>query len=141
MKEELLQIRTKAMEQIEAAKGTEALNEIRVSLLGKKGEMTAILKGMKDVSPEDRPKVGQMVNETREAIENKLAEAKKRLDEAEMKARLEKETIDVTLPAKRPLRPPCQVPTGAPLARHPRARPAPVFALIIECRFGGQLFI
>ena len=50
------------------------LNEIRVNYLGKKGQLTAVLKGMKDVAPEDRPKVGQMVNETREEIEKILEE-------------------------------------------------------------------
>ena len=56
----------------------EKLNDVRVKFLGKKGELTAVLKGMKDVAPEDRPKVGQMVNETRAAIEAVLEEIKKR---------------------------------------------------------------
>lgn len=101
MKDKLLEIQKKALEQIENAKELNALNDVRVSILGKKGEMTAILKGMKDVAPEDRPKVGQMVNETREAIEAKLAEAKATLEKKEMEARLSMETIDVTLPAKK----------------------------------------
>ena len=50
------------------------LNDVRVAFLGKKGELTAVLKGMKDVAPEDRPKVGQMVNDTRKAIEEKMEE-------------------------------------------------------------------
>lgn len=101
MKDKLLEIQKKALEQIENAKELNSLNDVRVSILGKKGEMTAILKGMKDVAPEDRPKVGQMVNETREAIEAKLAEAKAALEKKEMEARLSMETIDVTLPAKK----------------------------------------
>ncbi|MCR5545592.1 MAG: phenylalanine--tRNA ligase subunit alpha [Lachnospiraceae bacterium] len=101
MKDKLLEIQKKALEQIENAQELGSLNDVRVSILGKKGEMTAILKGMKDVSPEDRPKVGQMVNETREAIEAKLLEAKQNLEKKEMEARLAKETIDVTLPAKK----------------------------------------
>ncbi|MCR5397574.1 MAG: phenylalanine--tRNA ligase subunit alpha [Lachnospiraceae bacterium] len=101
MKDKLLEIQKKALDQIENAKELNALNDVRVSILGKKGEMTAILKGMKDVSPEDRPKVGQMVNETREAIEAKLLEAKQNLEKKEMEARLSMETIDVTLPAKK----------------------------------------
>ena len=80
MKDKLLEIQKKALEQIENAKELSALNDVRVSILGKKGEMTSILKGMKDVSPEDRPKVGQMVNETREIIEAKLQEAKEALE-------------------------------------------------------------
>ena len=101
MKDKLLEIQKKALEQIANAEELNALNDVRVSILGKKGEMTAILKGMKDVAPEDRPKVGQMVNETREAIEAKLAEAKATLEKKEMEARLSMETIDVTLPAKK----------------------------------------
>ncbi len=101
MKDKLLEIQKKALDQIENAKELNALNDVRVSILGKKGEMTAILKGMKDVSPEDRPKVGQMVNETREAIEAKLLEAKQNLEKKEMETRLSMETIDVTLPAKK----------------------------------------
>ena len=101
MKDKLLEIQKKALDQIENAKELNALNDVRVSILGKKGEMTAILKGMKDVAPEDRPKVGQMVNETREVIEAKLLEAKQNLEKKEMEARLSMETIDVTLPAKK----------------------------------------
>ncbi len=101
MKDKLLEIQKKALEQIENAKELSALNDVRVSILGKKGEMTSILKGMKDVSPEDRPKVGQMVNDTREIIEAKLAEAKEALEAKELELRLSAETIDVTLPAKK----------------------------------------
>ncbi len=100
MKEKLQKIREEAMRQMEEAKELSSLNDVRVSFLGKKGELTAVLKGMKDVSPEDRPMVGQLVNETREAIEKTLEEAKKKLEAAEMEKRLEKEVIDVTLPAK-----------------------------------------
>ena len=101
MKDKLLEIQKKALEQIENAKELSALNDVRVSILGKKGEMTNILKSMKDVSPEDRPKVGQMVNETREIIEAKLQEAKEALEAKELELRLSAETIDVTLPAKK----------------------------------------
>ena len=101
MKDKLLEIQKKALEQIENAKELNALNDVRVSILGKKGEMTNILKSMKDVSPEDRPKVGQMVNETREIIEAKLQEAKEALEAKELELRLSAETIDVTLPAKK----------------------------------------
>ena len=69
MKEKLEQIKAEALRQIEASDALEKLNEVRVNYLGKKGELTAVLKGMKDVAPEERPKVGQLVNETREEIE------------------------------------------------------------------------
>ena len=100
MKSKLQKIREEAVRQIEEAKELNALNDVRVSVLGKKGELTAVLKGMKDVKPEDRPMVGQLVNETREAIERTLEETKKKLESAELEHRLEKEVIDVTLPAK-----------------------------------------
>ena len=101
MKDKLQEITKRAMEQIEAADEMTALNDVRVAILGKKGELTAVLKSMKDVKPEDRPAVGQLVNETRSAIEEKLAEAKERLEGAEMELRLKSEVIDVTLPAKK----------------------------------------
>ena len=101
MKDKLQEITKRAMEQIEAADEMTALNDVRVAILGKKGELTAVLKSMKDVKPEDRPEVGQLVNETRSAIEEKLAEAKERLEGAEMELRLKSEVIDVTLPAKK----------------------------------------
>ena len=100
MKEKLQKIREEAVRQIEEAKELDALNDVRVSVLGKKGELTAVLKGMKDVKPEDRPMVDQLLNETREAIERTLEETKKKLESAELEHRLEKEVIDVTLPAK-----------------------------------------
>ena len=76
MKERLQNIKDEALKAIEAADMPEKLNDVRVKFLGKKGELTAVLKGMKDVAPEDRPKVGQMVNETRAAIEAVLEERK-----------------------------------------------------------------
>ena len=100
MKDKLKKIREEAVRQIEESKELNSLNDVRVAILGKKGELTAVLKGMKDVKPEDRPMVGQLVNETREAIEQKLEETKEKLERAEMEKRLEKEVIDVTLPAK-----------------------------------------
>ena len=82
MKERLQNIKDEALKAIEAADMPEKLNDVRVKFLGKKGELTAVLKGMKDVAPEDRPKVGQMVNETRAAIEAVLEENKEKMEEA-----------------------------------------------------------
>ena len=79
MKEKLQSIKEEAIRQIEASDVPEKLNEVRVKFLGKKGELTAVLKAMKDVAPEERPKVGQMVNETRAAIEELLEETKKNM--------------------------------------------------------------
>ena len=77
------------------------LQEIRVEFLGKKGALTEVLKSMKDVAPEDRPKVGALVNDARAAIEAKLDEVKEALAAKQQEAKLASETIDVTLPAKR----------------------------------------
>ena len=101
MKDKLKQIREKALASIENSEGLNGLNDVRVAFLGKKGELTAVLKGMKDVSPEERPLVGQMVNETRAAIEQKLEERKKKMEALELEHKLKKEVIDVTLPAKK----------------------------------------
>ena len=101
MKEKLQKIREDAIRQIEASGDLSKLNDVRVAVLGKKGELTAVLKSMKDVSPEERPLVGQIVNETRESIEKILDETKKKLEAAELDAKLRREVIDVTLPAKK----------------------------------------
>ncbi len=99
MKERLEAIKEKALAQIQAADTLEKLNEVRVNVLGKKGELTEVLKGMKDVAPEDRPKVGQMVNDTRAVIESSLEEVTKKLERAKREQAMKDEVIDVTLPA------------------------------------------
>ncbi len=101
MKEKLEQIKARAQKQMEEAKTLEVLNDVKVAFLGKKGELTAVLKSMKDVAPEDRPKVGQMVNEVRAELECALDSVKKRMEQAALEQRLKKEVIDVTLPAKK----------------------------------------
>ena len=101
MKEKLQQITEKALSQIKKVESLEKLNEIRVAILGKKGELTEVLKGMKDVPAEERPSVGQWVNEARNTIEEKLEQAKKELSAKLREAKLQAEVIDVTLPAKK----------------------------------------
>ncbi len=101
MKDKLEQIKKDAMAQIAGAEALEALNEVKVAFLGKKGELTAVLKSMKDVAPEDRPKVGQLVNETRAEIEKIIEEAQKKMETIKREAQLRNEVIDVTLPAKK----------------------------------------
>ncbi len=100
MKEKLQAIREDAIAKIEAAKDLEALNEIKVSILGKKGDLTQVLKGMKDVSPEDRPKVGQLVNDTRSAIEERLENVKRDIARKLREEKMKNEVIDVTLPGR-----------------------------------------
>ena len=101
MREKLEKIKEEALRQIEGSEALERLNEIRVAYLGKKGELTSVLKSMKDVAPEDRPKVGQMVNDARAVIEAKLEESKNSLARRIREEQLKAEVIDVTLPAKR----------------------------------------
>jgi len=101
MKEQLEQIKAEALKQIQLSDTLEKLNEVRVAILGKKGELTNVLKSMKDVSPEERPKVGQMVNETREKIEQVLEASISKLEQIKREQQLKSEVIDVTLPAKK----------------------------------------
>ncbi|WP_027437380.1 phenylalanine--tRNA ligase subunit alpha [Lachnospira multipara] len=101
MNERLVKLKENALAKINEADSLDKLNDIRVAFLGKKGELTEILKGMKDIAPEDRPKVGQIVNETRAAIEEVLENAKKNLASKALEAKLKSEVIDVTLPAKK----------------------------------------
>lgn len=98
MQNKLNEIREKAISQISAATNLDALNEVRNTVLGKKGELTLVLRGMKDVAPEDRPKVGQWVNEARDAIEATLESQLKKLEKEALKLRYESEKIDVTMP-------------------------------------------
>ena len=101
MKEKLQKIKEEAMKSIEQSDDLLKLNDVRVAVLGKKGELTAVLKSMKDVLPKDRPAFGQLVNEVRSEIETKLEEAKAALEAKELELRLQHEVIDVTLPAKK----------------------------------------
>lgn len=99
MREQLDKIKAEALKQIEASDALDKLNEIRVAYLGKKGELTSVLKSMKDVAPEERPKVGQMVNEVREIIETKMEETKRALARKAREEQMKAEVIDVTLPS------------------------------------------
>ena len=101
MKEKLEKIRQEALAKIAETNALDKLNDIRVSKLDKKGELTEVLKGMKDVAAEERPKVGQLVNDTRNIIEEKLEEMKSKLAAAAREKQLREEVIDVTLPAKK----------------------------------------
>lgn len=77
---------------------------VRVQYLGKKGELTALLKGMKNVPPAERPAFGQLVNAARSALEAKLQERQAEVEEQEMATRLQAETLDITLPSRQPVR-------------------------------------
>ncbi|MBQ3489489.1 MAG: phenylalanine--tRNA ligase subunit alpha [Clostridia bacterium] len=97
MKELLEQIRIKAVAEIEAAENTE---ELRIKYLGKKGELTAVLRGMGKVAPAERPIIGQLANEVRATIEAALTNKAEEQKKKEMERRLMTEKLDVTLPGK-----------------------------------------
>ncbi len=101
MKDQLEKIKAEALAKIEASDALEKLNEIRVAYLGKKGELTSVLKNMKNVAPEERPKVGQMVNDARALIEEKLEATRQELARRAREEQMKREVIDVTLPAKK----------------------------------------
>ena len=101
MKEKVAQLKETAGLNIEKAESLQELEEIRVKLLGKKGELTEISKGMKNLTPEERPVVGQLVNELREFINSALENKNSELKEKEKNKRLAEEVIDITLPGKR----------------------------------------
>ena len=103
MKEKLSKIVEEALASIESSEQLDKLNDIKVAYLGKKGELTSVLKGMKDVLPEDRPKVGQMVNDARNMIEEKLEARKTAFEKRIREEKIARETIDVTLPGKKPV--------------------------------------
>ena len=100
MKDKLDQIEKEALAAIESSDGIDKLNEIKTKFLGKKGELTAVLKGMKDVAPEDRPKVGQMVNDARQKIEEFWDEKKTSFERKLRDEKMKNEVIDVTLPGR-----------------------------------------
>ncbi len=102
MKKQLANIKELALKKLSAANDLKTLEELRVELLGKKGELTKILKGMGGLSKEERPIIGQLANEVRSAIEQKLTESKKNLEAKAMEVKLKAETIDVTMPGKMP---------------------------------------
>ncbi len=100
MTDKINQIKQIAMEHIKQAADSKALDDIRVRFLGKKGELTDLLKTLGTMSKEERPKIGALVNETKTFIENYLQQQLDTLKQAEMNKKLESEKIDVTLPGR-----------------------------------------
>jgi len=99
MKEQIEQISKNAKEEILQTSDVKALNEIRVKYLGKKGELTAVLRGMGGLTPEERPVIGALVNVVRDELENLIKEKEELYKQEELRKKLEEEKIDVTLPA------------------------------------------
>ena len=102
LKEQLEQIKSRAFAALEAARDSAELESLRVSLLGKKGELTAVLKMMGKLSAEERPVMGQLANSVRAAIEERLEVRKTELAALALDAKLAAETLDVTVPGKKP---------------------------------------
>jgi phenylalanyl-tRNA synthetase alpha chain len=98
MREQLAKIRSEALAAFDAAADSAALDALRVQYLGKKGELTGVLKIMGKLSAEERPAMGQLANEVRAALEEALEAAAKKLAEAAMEQRLVAEAVDVTIP-------------------------------------------
>lgn len=100
MKQKLQEIKSVAMDLIAKATDEKQIDEIRVKYLGKKGELTALLKMMGSLSPEERPIMGQLVNKAKAELEESIAAASGQFKAKAADERLKNETIDVTLPSK-----------------------------------------
>ena len=99
MEEKIKQIRVKAEDEISKIETIHDLNEVKVKILGKKGELTEILRGMGSLSPEERPVIGSLVNKVRDEIEGLITSKENELKKKELQEKLQSEKIDVTLPA------------------------------------------
>ena len=100
MKEQLEAILAKAKEELSAVQSARELGDVRVKYLGKKGELTTIRKGLRDVAPEDRPAMGQLINDVCAQLETALAAQSEEIERKALEAKLAGETLDVTMPGK-----------------------------------------
>ncbi|MBS4173768.1 phenylalanine--tRNA ligase subunit alpha [Bacillus sp. FJAT-49736] len=100
MEQKLKELQAEALQKIDLAENLKALNDIRVAYLGKKGPITEVLRGMGQLSAEERPKMGALANEVREAISEKMEAKQKALETAAVEKQLASETIDITLPGR-----------------------------------------
>lgn len=101
LQQELEQLQSEALAQIEQSQTMEELEEIRVNYMGKKGKVTQVLKGMKDLSPEERPVVGKTANIVSNSIKEAIESTKETLEKEALKRQLEAERLDVTLPGRK----------------------------------------
>jgi len=104
MKQQLQEIRATAVKDIDAATDVASLEQLRVKFLGRKGLLTQVLRGLSDVSPEDRPTLGKLANEVKQAVTDSLENKKTALSASEEIASESTERIDLTLPGRRPLK-------------------------------------
>lgn len=98
LKERLAELREEGLQEIRESEDLKKINQVRVKMLGKKGPITNVLRGMRDLSAEERPKVGQFANKFRDELTVAIESKKAELEQAAMNAELEAETVDVTLP-------------------------------------------
>ena len=99
MREKLEEISKKSREKIKEIKNSQELNDLKVKVLGKKGELTEILRGMGQIAAEERPAIGSLANKVRNEVENMISEKEAEFKKQELQKELEDETIDITLPA------------------------------------------
>ncbi|KGQ71274.1 phenylalanine--tRNA ligase subunit alpha [Chelonobacter oris] len=99
--QQLQQITTQALQAIEQAQDIAALEAVRVEYFGKKGHFTALMQGLRDVPPEQRPAVGQQINDAKQQTQTALNARKTELESAKLNEQLAKETIDVSLPGRK----------------------------------------
>ena len=99
MREKIEEIKKAAQEKIANITSLQELQDIKVKYLGKKGEPTSILKGLGGLSQEERPKIGSMVNQVRDELEQTISNAEEKMKSKILEQRLEKEKIDVTMPS------------------------------------------
>ncbi len=104
MKDTLMALLEQAKQEIKSASGLKDLEDLRIKYLGKKGDVTQVLKNMKDLSAEERPLIGKIANDVREEIESLLESSKEDKKAYEIQAQLENESIDVTMPSKSTIR-------------------------------------
>ena len=100
MQDKFEEIKIKAMEELNNISSLKLLNDIKIKFVGKNGEVTSLLRGMKDIAADKRSEFGKMVNDLKEEVNSFIEKKEAELKEKELQARYEKESVDITLPAK-----------------------------------------
>lgn len=101
MKDEIISIKENAIKEIKNSESLQQLNDLRVMYLGKKGKLTELLRGMGNLSKEERPIMGALVNEAKEELNSEITKREEELKKIELNKKLEEENIDITLPSKK----------------------------------------
>ena len=102
MQEKLQELRLKAKNELETVSSTRELNDLKIKYTGKNGEITALLRGMKDIAPEERGAFGKSINDLKEEVLGYFADKEKVLHDLELKEKYSKEAVDITMPGKKP---------------------------------------